>query len=77
MDERSPPEGRAGGEEGARQPGPSGFVLARRLRQLGVECTVMSPSKTERKPNEKVKIAPSGHPGVSLRQKTDRFAVCQ
>ena len=55
MDERSPPEGRAGGEEGARQPGPSGFVLARRLRQLGVDCTVMSPSKTERKPNEKVK----------------------
>ena len=35
--------------------GPSGFVLARRLLQLGVECVVMSPSKTERKPNEKIK----------------------
>ena len=35
--------------------GPSGFVLARRLRQLGVDCVVMSPSKTERKPNEKIK----------------------
>jgi len=35
--------------------GPSGFVLARRLRQLGVNCVVMSPSKTERKPNERIK----------------------
>lgn len=35
--------------------GPSGFVLARRLLQLGVECVVMSPSKTQRKPNEKIK----------------------
>lgn len=35
--------------------GPTGFVIARRLRQLGMECVVMSPSKTERKPNEKVK----------------------
>ena len=35
--------------------GPCGFVLARRLDQLGVACTVMSPSQTERKPNEKVK----------------------
>lgn len=35
--------------------GPTGFVLARRLNQLGVHCTVMSPSKTERKPNEKIK----------------------
>ena len=26
--------------------GPSGFVLARRLRQLGIECTVVAPSKT-------------------------------
>ena len=34
--------------------GPSGFVLARRLRQLKVDCVVMSPSKTERKPNEKI-----------------------
>ena len=35
--------------------GPTGFVLARRLLQLKVECVVMSPSKTERKPNEKIK----------------------
>lgn len=35
--------------------GPSGFVLARRLRQLGVNCVVMSPSKTERKPGERIK----------------------
>ena len=35
--------------------GPTGFVLARRLRKLGLECVLMSPSKTERKPNEKVK----------------------
>ena len=35
--------------------GPTGFVLARRLIHLGLECVVMSPSKTERKPNEKVK----------------------
>ena len=35
--------------------GPTGFVLARRLRQLGLECVLMSPSKTERKPNEKIK----------------------
>lgn len=35
--------------------GPTGFVLARRLRKLGLECVLMSPSKTQRKPNEKVK----------------------
>lgn len=35
--------------------GPTGFVLARRLNQLKVECVVMSPSKTERKPNERIK----------------------
>ena len=35
--------------------GPTGFVLARRLRKLGLECAVMSPSKTKRKPNEKIK----------------------
>ena len=35
--------------------GPSGFVLARRMQQLGVPCVVMSPSKTQRKPNEKIK----------------------
>ena len=35
--------------------GPTGFVLARRLIQLGIDCTVMAPSKTERKPHEKIK----------------------
>lgn len=35
--------------------GPTGFVLARRLRQLKVDCVVMSPSRTERKPNERIK----------------------
>lgn len=35
--------------------GPTGFVLARHLIGLGVECILCSPSKTERKPNERVK----------------------
>jgi transposase len=35
--------------------GPTGFVLARRLRQLKLECVVMAPTKTTRKPGEKVK----------------------
>lgn len=35
--------------------GPSGFVLARRLRQLGLDCLLMSPSKTERKPGDRIK----------------------
>ncbi len=35
--------------------GPTGFVLARRLRQLKVDCVVMSPSKSQRKPNERIK----------------------
>ncbi len=35
--------------------GPSGFVLARRLCHLGLHCVVMSPSKTERKANERIK----------------------
>ena len=35
--------------------GPTGFVLARRLIHLGVECVVMAPTKTERKPGEKIK----------------------
>ena len=35
--------------------GPTGFVLARRLRQLKVDCVMMAPSKTERKPHEKIK----------------------
>ena len=35
--------------------GPTGFVLARRLRRLKVNCVVMSPSKTERKANERIK----------------------
>ncbi|MEZ5433330.1 MAG: IS110 family transposase [Verrucomicrobiales bacterium] len=35
--------------------GPSGFVLARRFLRLGLECVVMSPSRSERKPHEKIK----------------------
>ena len=35
--------------------GPTGFVLARRLIQLGVDCQLMAPSKTERKPTEPIK----------------------
>ena len=35
--------------------GPTGFVLARRLRRFGLHCVVMSPSKTERKPNDRIK----------------------
>ena len=35
--------------------GPTGFVLGRRLIQLGVDCVLCSPSKTERKPGEKIK----------------------
>ena len=35
--------------------GPTGFVLARHLISLGVDCVLCSPSQTERKPNERVK----------------------
>jgi transposase len=35
--------------------GPSGFVLARRLRQLGIECTVVAPSLTPKGSAEKIK----------------------
>jgi transposase len=35
--------------------GPTGFVLARRLIKLGLECVVMAPTKSNRKPNEKIK----------------------
>jgi len=35
--------------------GPTGFVLARRLIQLGVHCVLMAPSKTERKATEPIK----------------------
>lgn len=35
--------------------GPTGFVLARRLIRYGLDCVLMSPSKTERKPNDKIK----------------------
>jgi transposase len=35
--------------------GPTGFVLGRRLIQLGLECVLCSPSKNERKPGEVVK----------------------
>jgi transposase len=35
--------------------GPCGFGLARRLRQLGVECEVVAPSLTPKRPGERVK----------------------
>lgn len=35
--------------------GPTGFVLARHLRGLGLECAVSAPTKTARKPGEKIK----------------------
>ena len=35
--------------------GPTGYVLARRLQTLGVECTVMSPHKREGEKKERVK----------------------
>ena len=35
--------------------GPTGFVLARRLIRLGLDCIVIAPTKTERKPNERIK----------------------
>ena len=35
--------------------GPTGFVLQRHIASYGVECVVMAPTKTTRKPGEKVK----------------------
>lgn len=35
--------------------GPTGFVLARRLKKLGLEVLVMAPTKTTRKPGERIK----------------------
>lgn len=35
--------------------GPTGFVLARRLIHLGLECVVIAPTKIERKPGEVIK----------------------
>ena len=35
--------------------GPCGFGLARRLRQLGVECEVVAPSMTPTRPGDRVK----------------------
>ena len=35
--------------------GPAGFVLQRHLQSCGLECAVMAPTKTTRKPGEKVK----------------------
>lgn len=35
--------------------GPTGFVLARHLLRLKLDVVVMCPSKTERKPNERIK----------------------
>ena len=39
----------------AYEAGPSGFVLARRLEQLGYECIVVAPSEVPGKPGERVK----------------------
>ena len=38
--------------------GPTGFVLARRLLQLGYDAIVVAPSKIPTKPGDKVKIIP-------------------
>ena len=35
--------------------GPTGFVIARHLIKKSLECVLMSPSKTERKPGDKIK----------------------
>jgi transposase len=35
--------------------GPCGFVIARRLRQLGVPCIVVAPSMTPRRSGERIK----------------------
>jgi len=35
--------------------GPTGFVLGRRLIQLKLDCVLCAPSKTERKPGDKIK----------------------
>ena len=35
--------------------GPTGFVLGRRLIQLGLDCVLCAPSKTERQPGDKIK----------------------
>lgn len=35
--------------------GPCGFVIARRLRQWGLPCTVVAPSKIPRQPGQKIK----------------------
>ena len=35
--------------------GPCGFVIARRLKQLGIDCTVVAPSLIPKKPGDKIK----------------------
>ena len=35
--------------------GPCGFVLARRLKKLGIDCVVIAPSLIPRKPGERIK----------------------
>ena len=35
--------------------GPCGFVLARRLQKLGIDCVVVAPSMIPRKPGERIK----------------------
>ena len=35
--------------------GPCGFGIARRLRQLGIDCVVVAPSMIPRRPGERIK----------------------
>jgi transposase len=35
--------------------GPCGFVISRRLKQLGIDCQVVAPSLIPRKPGERIK----------------------
>ena len=35
--------------------GPCGFGIARRLRQLGIDCAVVAPSLIPRRPGERIK----------------------
>src|ERR1041384_1580169 len=39
----------------AYEAGPCGFVIARRLQQLGIDCMVVSPSLVPKRPGDRVK----------------------
>lgn len=39
----------------AYEAGPCGFVIYRRLKQLGIDCAVVAPSLIPRKPGERIK----------------------